>query len=223
MPKSRMMLSSVIAPRRRVVTVWPEGAAGPAILSPVMRGLPPGRASALALLPVRDANGELFAAIEPHRQAPADLCAGIFAADPFVGLTDAFRRLSRAGIAHIANWPSVGLYDERFRQELSAKGVGYEREIEFVAHASQAGFIPTATAFDLSQVLRMLEAGAASVILHPPLARGAVTGLADAIPWAMSIAGSFGGGAEILLYCEGDNCDAQSIPPSIAGLVVFDG
>ena len=94
---------------RRVIADWPGVAPEElALLSPAMAGLPSGSASALALLPTHDANRDLFRVIEGHEAAPAELCAGVFAADPFLGLAEAFRRFVRAGIGRVANNDGIG-------------------------------------------------------------------------------------------------------------------
>jgi predicted TIM-barrel enzyme len=208
---------------RRVIADWPGVAPEElALLSPAMAGLPSGSASALALLPTHDANRDLFRVIEGHEAAPAELCAGVFAADPFLGLAEAFRRFVRAGIGRVANWPSVGLYDEPFRRELSSAGLGYEREIDFAMRASAAGFILTATAFDQATATRMIDSGAEQILLHPPLIDGRLMRCRDAVAWASGIAEAIAGAAEVLLYTEEAVEAGQGLPPSISGFVVLD-
>jgi len=202
-----------------VLTDWPTAADGEGfLLSPVMAGLPVGQASALALGPARNANQRLFDVLAGRPAGHPRACAGLFAVDPFVGLKEIRLRLERAGIATVANWPSVGLFDPPFLKELSGKGLGFEREVAFVEAMAGAGFRTLATVFTLDQGLAMQDAGADGILLHPPLVAGRIMTLADALDWAgPTIEELQAAGLPVSLYLEEP---AAKLRP---GLTIFGG
>jgi predicted TIM-barrel enzyme len=205
----------------RFVSSWPNGdEAGPLFLAPSMAGLPPGRASALSLLPVRDANGELFRTIEDRVWSGPGLCAAVFAVDPFFLPRDIFRRLAEAGIREVANWPSVGLYGSPFQRQLADKHLDYEREVLFIEEAIKEGCEPTAVAFSAKHAVRMIEAGAKRLLLHPPLLDGALMAAEPAVAWATEIVDEIRHRAEVLVYTEDSQCD-QVAGRSIDGFALY--
>ena len=203
-----------------VLSDWPTAEpAPPFLLSPVMKGLPVGQASALALGPARNANERLFEALPSRPSGTLQVCAALFAVDPFVGLKEIRRRLEQAGIDTVANWPSVGLFDTPFLKELAGKGLGFEREVAFVEEVVGAGFRAVATVFTVGQGLAMHNAGADSLLLHPPLANGRVMPLEAAMTWAEpTIADLRAAGARVSLYVE-----APSSAATRPGLTIFSG
>jgi Phosphoenolpyruvate hydrolase-like len=194
-----------------------------ALLSPAMHGLPAGRASALALLPIHDVNGRLFQVLEGRSALPQSICAGVFAVDPFQSLADVWRRLRSAGIAQLANWPSVGLYGVPLTEELTSKGLGYEREVRFVAQAALEGFRVTATVFDRLQAESMVAAGATRLLYHPPLVDGRVMDIDDAIQFCRAEYGGLVTSAPAWLYCEGAPTRTTELDRAIEKVVLYRG
>jgi hypothetical protein len=194
-----------------------------ALLSPAMNGLPAGRASALALLPIHDVNGRLFQALEGRSALSQSLCAGVFAVDPFQRLADVWRRLRSAGIAELANWPSVGLYGVPLTEELTSKGLGYEREVRFVAQAALEGFRITATVFDRSQAESMLAAGARRLLFHPPLFEGRIMDVDEGIQFCRAEYGGLLTSASAWLYCEGAATRIGELDRAIEKVVLYRG
>jgi predicted TIM-barrel enzyme len=188
-----------------------------------MHGLPAGRASALALLPIHDANGRLFQVLEGRRDLPQSICAGVFAVDPFQSVGDVWRRLRNAGLVEVANWPSVGLYGVPLTEELTSKGLGYEREIRFVTQASLEGFRVTATVFDRSQAESMLAAGARRLRFHPPLVEGRIMNVRDAIQFCRTEYGGLLTNTSAWLYCEGAAPRASELDRTLEGVVLYRG
>lgn len=206
------------------VTAWPAQAPHHSLfLCPIMQGLPRKSASVLALRPIGDCNARLFEAMKSHADAAPSLCAAIFAVDPFVRLDDMIQRCRESGIRELINWPSVGLFDGAFQDELNAKGLGYERELNFVAAAAREGFALTATVFNAEQGRKMIEAGARRLLFHPPLAGSGPLPADAAIEWLAPIARKLAAGARILVYVEDDGSDRLTLPSSIGGLVTWAG
>ncbi len=202
-----------------VLTDWPAAGHDEGfLLAPVMKGLPVGQASAVALGPARNANQRLFDALARPPFRHGRVCAALFAVDPFVGLNEIRRRLEGAGVEVVSNWPSVGLFDAPFRKELAAKDLGFEREVAFIAEMVGAGFKAMATIFTVDQGVAMRAAGADRLLLHPPLVEGRIMRVADAVSWAEpKIAELRAAGARVSLYVE------EPETPPRPGLTIFSG
>ena len=69
--------------------------------------------------------------------------AGVNGTDPFL-LRDVFlRQLRDLGFAGVQNFPTVGLIDGMFRQNLEETGMGYGLEVEMIAAARQLDLLTT--------------------------------------------------------------------------------
>src|SRR5215467_6419596 len=74
--------------------------------------------------------------------------AGVNGTDPFL-LTEPFlRRLQDIGIAGVQNFPTVGLIDGVFRQNLEETGMSYALEIEMISNAHEKDMLTTPYVFD---------------------------------------------------------------------------
>ena len=93
-----------------------------------------GRGSLAGLLPYGDANQivvEMAAEVLPVvRDTP--VLAGVCGTDPFRVMPVFLDQLKAMGFAGVQNFPTVGLYDGGFRQNLEETGMGYELEVEMV-------------------------------------------------------------------------------------------
>ncbi|MCL4170547.1 UNVERIFIED_CONTAM: hypothetical protein GTU68_002972, partial [Idotea baltica] len=58
--------------------------------------------------------------------------AGVNATDPFCLMDNFLDELAGMGFAGIQNFPTIGIIDGRFRQELEATGMSYDMEIEAI-------------------------------------------------------------------------------------------
>lgn len=139
------------------------------LFSPVMAGLPVGSASALAILPIHDANGQMLESVSDLRNRSGNPCVGILAIAPLRGWTRILHDLRERKVDRIFTWPSVAIFDEDMQEDLVPYGLTFEREVAFVQEAINQGFHTTATVFDSNQAARMVAAGASRILLHPPL------------------------------------------------------
>ena len=91
-----------------------------------------GRGSLAGLLPYGDANAivvEMAGEVLPIvRQTP--VLAGVCGTDPFRVMPVFLRQLKELGFAGVQNFPTVGLIDGVFRQNLEETGMGYVLEVE---------------------------------------------------------------------------------------------
>jgi predicted TIM-barrel enzyme len=92
--------------------------------------------------------------------------AGINGTDPFVIWDMFFRELEDLGFVGVQNFPTVGLIDGVFRQNLEETGMGYALEVEAIRKASQAGFLTTPYVFSAEDAAAMTEAGADIIVCH---------------------------------------------------------
>jgi predicted TIM-barrel enzyme len=127
-----------------------------------------GRGSLAGLMPYGNANQivcemahEVLTAV-----THTPVVAGVCATDPFM-LRDSFlRELMDMGFCGIQNFPTVGLIDGTFRQNLEETGMGFQLEVDCIAAAHDLGMLTTPYAFDSQQATELTAAGADIVVAH---------------------------------------------------------
>lgn len=92
--------------------------------------------------------------------------AGVCASDPFCDIPRFIGRLKDMGFAGVQNFPTVGLIDGMFRQNLEETGMGYECEVELVREARKQDMLTTPYVFNTQEAVRMVEAGADVLVAH---------------------------------------------------------
>jgi predicted TIM-barrel enzyme len=110
--------------------------------------------------------------------------AGVNGTDPFL-LTDPFlRKLKELGIAGVQNFPTVGLIDGVFRQNLEETGMSYALEVEMIRAARVLELLTTPYVFSADDAMAMAEAGADIIIAHMGLTTGGSIGAQTALKLA---------------------------------------
>lgn len=102
--------------------------------------------------------------------------AGVNGTDPFMLLKPFLRELKELGFAGIQNFPTVGLIDGVFRENLEETGMGFDREIECIAVARELDMLTTPYVFDIDQARAMTEAGADIIVAHMGLTTSGTIG-----------------------------------------------
>ncbi|MCK2215570.1 phosphoenolpyruvate hydrolase family protein [Actinomadura sp. ATCC 31491] len=127
-----------------------------------------GRGSLAGLLPYGDANqivvemaGEVLPVV---RDTP--VLAGVCGTDPFRVMPYFLDQLKAMGFAGVQNFPTVGLYDGTFRQNLEETGMGYDLEVELIRLARERDLVTAPYVFDEDQARAMTEAGADVLVPH---------------------------------------------------------
>ena len=142
-----------------------------------------GRGSLAGLLPYGDANAivvEIAGEVLPVvRQTP--VLAGVCGTDPFRVMSVFLRELAELGFAGVQNFPTVGLIDGVFRQNLEETGMGYALEVEMIRNASEQGLLTAPYVFDPDDARRMTEAGADVLVPHMGLTTSGTIGAETAI------------------------------------------
>ncbi|MBE7464339.1 MAG: phosphoenolpyruvate hydrolase family protein [Planctomycetes bacterium] len=92
--------------------------------------------------------------------------AGVCATDPFM-LRDLFlQELKAMGFAGVQNFPTVGLIDGVYRQNLEEVGICYKTEVEMVAKAREMDLLTSPYVFNTDEAKQMTQAGADLVVAH---------------------------------------------------------
>jgi predicted TIM-barrel enzyme len=107
--------------------------------------------------------------------------AGVNGTDPFMSLDVFLPELERLGFAGVQNFPTVGLIDGVFRQNLEETGMGYDLEVEMIAAASEREMLTTPYVFSEQDAIAMTEAGADIIVCHMGLTTGGSIGAETAL------------------------------------------
>lgn len=102
--------------------------------------------------------------------------AGVNGTDPFYTPEVFLADLKRIGFAGVQNFPTVGLIDGVFRQNLEETGMGYGLEVEMIGAARAQGLLTTPYVFSDDDARAMAEAGADIVVCHMGLTTGGSIG-----------------------------------------------
>lgn len=143
-----------------------------------------GRGSLAGLMPYGDANAvvlELAAEVLPVVKATPVL-AGVCASDPFRNMELFLDELARLGFSGVQNFPTVGLIDGTFRQNLEETGMGYRLEVEMIRSARQRDLLTTPYVFSAEDARAMAEAGADILVCHLGLTAGGTIGARTTLP-----------------------------------------
>lgn len=108
------------------------------------------------------------------------ILAGVCGTDPFRSMHLFLRQLRDLGYCGVQNFPTVGLIDGRFRQNLEETGMGYEREVEMIEAAHDMNLVTTPYVFNVNEADRMTRAGADVVVAHMGLTTSGSIGASTA-------------------------------------------
>ncbi|MFP4374877.1 MAG: phosphoenolpyruvate hydrolase family protein [Spirochaetaceae bacterium] len=92
--------------------------------------------------------------------------AGVNGTDPFVNMEYFLEELRELGFAGVQNFPTVGLIDGVFRQNLEETEMGYDKEVEMIALAHDLDMLTTPYVFSAEDAKAMTEAGADIIVAH---------------------------------------------------------
>jgi predicted TIM-barrel enzyme len=137
-----------------------------------------GRGSLAGLMPYGDANAivvEMAAEVLPIvKDTP--VLAGVCGTDPFRLMPVFLRQLKDIGFAGVQNFPTVGLVDGTFRQNLEETGMGYALEVEMIRTAHDLDLLTTPYVFSPEDARAMTSAGADVLVAHMGLTTGGTIG-----------------------------------------------
>jgi predicted TIM-barrel enzyme len=195
-----------------------------------------GRGSMSGMMPYGDANAivmDMAREVLPVvKNTP--VLAGVCGTDPFRVMKLFLRDVQAAGFSGVQNFPTVGLIDGLFRQNLEETGMGYGLEVDMIRTAAQMGLLTCPYVFNEDDARAMAGAGADVLIPHMGLttkgsigahtamtlvqAAGKVQAIADAAKKVRP---------DILVLCHGGPIsepeDAQYIIRNTRGIAGFFG
>ncbi|MBJ7248938.1 MAG: phosphoenolpyruvate hydrolase family protein, partial [Thermoleophilia bacterium] len=142
-----------------------------------------GRGSLSGLMPYGDANEivvDMAREVLPIvRETP--VLAGVCGTDPFRMMDIFVPELARIGFSGIQNFPTVGLIDGVFRQNLEETDMGYAHEVELVRIARENNLLTAPYVFDVESAVAMTEAGADVLVPHMGLTTKGTIGATTAL------------------------------------------
>ena len=107
--------------------------------------------------------------------------AGVNGTDPFCIFDVFLNDLAAAGFSGVQNFPTVGLIDGVFRQNLEETGMSYALEVEMIRLAHDKDLLTTPYVFDPQQSEAMARAGADIIVAHMGLTTGGTIGAETAL------------------------------------------
>ena len=195
-----------------------------------------GRGSLAGLLPYGDANAitmDMAREVLPVvRRTP--VLAGVCGTDPFRVIPRFLRTVRETGFAGVQNFPTVGLFEGTFRQNLEETGMGFGLEVEMVRAARDIDLLTTPYAFTPEEARQMAEAGADILVPHVGLTTkgmiGSQTamGLDEAVERVQAMRdAAVAVSPDILVLCHGgpiaEPADAAYVLARTEGIVGFYG
>ncbi len=195
-----------------------------------------GRGSLAGLMPYGDANaivvdmaGEVLPVVKNTM-----VMAGVCGTDPFRLMPVFLRQIKEMGFDGVQNFPTVGLIDGLFRQQLEETGMSYDVEVTMIRQARELDLLTSPYVFNAQDAEKMARAGADILVPHMGLTTkgsiGAQTALtldecADRIQAMHDAAKAVN--PEIIVLCHGGPIaepeDAQYILDHTRGIVGFYG
>ncbi len=133
-----------------------------------------GRGSLSGLMPYGNANDivlEMAREVLPVAQHTPVL-AGVNGTDPFCIFDHFLEQLKAIGFAGVQNFPTVGLIDGIFRQNLEETGMGFGLEVDMIRMAHEKDMLTTPYVFSEEDAVAMTEAGADVIVCHLGLTTG---------------------------------------------------
>ncbi|MGV8880926.1 MAG: phosphoenolpyruvate hydrolase family protein [Rhodoglobus sp.] len=148
-----------------------------------------GRGSLSGLLAYGDANQvvvEMSREVLPIvRNTP--VLAGVNGTDPFRIMEYFLDDLKRMGFTGVQNFPTVGLFDGNFRQNLEETGMGYDLEVDMIRLAAERDLLTTPYVFSTDEAVVMTEAGADIIVAHMGLTTAGTIGATTALSLEESV------------------------------------
>ncbi|KAK4791192.1 hypothetical protein SAY86_031605 [Trapa natans] len=148
-----------------------------------------GRGSLAGLLPYADANAvvlEMANEVLPVVKS-VPVLAGVCGTDPFRRMDYFLKQVESIGFFGVQNFPTVGLFDGNFRQNLEETGMGYGLEVDMIAKAHRMGLLTTPYAFNENEAVEMTKAGADIIVAHMGLTTSGSIGAKTALSLEESV------------------------------------
>lgn len=195
-----------------------------------------GRGSLSGMMPYGDANAivmDMAREVLPV-VTRTPVLAGVCGTDPFRVMKLFLKQVDDAGFSGVQNFPTVGLIDGKFRQNLEETDMGFGLEVDMIRTAHEMGLLTTPYCFNPDEATTMARAGADILIPHMGLTTkgtigaGTALSLADCVPLVQAMHDAAKRiNPEVLVLCHGgpiaEPDDAKYILEHTQGIVGFYG
>lgn len=142
-----------------------------------------GRGSLAGMMPYGDANAivvEMASEVLPVvKRTP--VLAGVCGTDPFRLMPVFLDQVKVMGFAGVQNFPTVGLIDGMFRQNLEETGMGFDLEVEMIRLARERDLLTSPYCFNPVEAQKMAAAGADILVPHLGLTTKGAIGATTAV------------------------------------------
>src|SRR5579864_4987939 len=142
-----------------------------------------GRGSLSGLMPYGDANAIVMEMANEVLTIVSDtpVLAGVCGTDPFRQMPLFLKEVASAGFSGVQNFPTVGLIDGLFRQNLEETGMSFGLEIEMIRLAHEMNLLTTPYCFNADEAKAMADAGADIIVAHLGLTTKGTIGATTAV------------------------------------------
>ena len=142
-----------------------------------------GHGSLAGCMPYGDANAIVmemaYEVLPVVKDTP--VLAGVCGTDPFRMMDLFLKQIIDVGFSGVQNFPTVGLCDGMFRQNLEETGMGFGLEIDMIRQANQLNLFTTPYVFNVDEAKAMAEANADVVVAHMGLTTKGSIGASTAL------------------------------------------
>lgn len=195
-----------------------------------------GRGSLSGMMPYGDANQivlDMAREVLPVvRHTP--VLAGVCGTDPFRLMKPFLRQIQEAGFSGVQNFPTVGLIDGLFRQNLEETDMGFAREVEMIGLARELDLLTCPYVFTETEARAMAKVGADVLIPHMGLTTKGTIGAKTALSLEEAVArvqhlhdAATAVNPDVLVLCHGgpiaEPADAAFVLQHTHGIVGFFG
>ncbi|WP_370677045.1 phosphoenolpyruvate hydrolase family protein [Pleomorphomonas sp. PLEO] len=127
-----------------------------------------GAPSVISMLPIHESNAFVadFARAEILGRVDVPVLFGASTIDPRTDIPALVRQVASWGFDGVINFPSVILLDDEARARMARAGLGWQREIELISAAKDAGLIAAAYVRTAQQATEMAAAGSRLVCVN---------------------------------------------------------
>ncbi|MBT5186932.1 MAG: phosphoenolpyruvate hydrolase family protein [Kordiimonadaceae bacterium] len=192
-----------------------------------------GRGSLAGYMSYGDANGivmEMGSEVLPVvKDIP--VLAGVCGTDPFRLMPVFLKQLKDAGFSGVQNFPTMGLIDGNFRENLEATGMGYDKEVEMIRLAHEMDMFTSPYVFTEQESIDMAKAGADQLVAHVGLTTagsigaGVAYSLDETIDKVMAIAEAGRSvNPDVIVICHGGPLDEpEAVEEALARMPGING
>ena len=142
-----------------------------------------GHGSLAGCMPYGDANAIVmemaYEVLPVVKNTP--VLAGVCGTDPFRMMDVFLKQVINVGFSGVQNFPTVGLCDGMFRQNLEETGMGFGLEVDMIRQANQLNLFTTPYVFNIDEAKAMAKANADVVVAHMGLTTKGSIGASTAL------------------------------------------